>query len=157
MSDFTPTVVIFDENHVSTFSDSRSCDLLSSEEWTSVLKLSTMWHFQDIRAKAIKALESPTLSLDAVDKIVMARKYDISPWLVPSLHALVQREKPLDLSEGNRLGLEWVLKVAEVREYSATVRARGESIGVGWGQSLEPLDRASINCCDKIRETFGLE
>jgi hypothetical protein len=44
----------------------------------------------------------------------MAGKFDVSSWLVPSLQALIQRKKPLDLSEGNRLGLEWVLKVAEV-------------------------------------------
>ena len=76
-----------------------------------------MWQFQGIRAKAIKALGSQTLSMDLVDKIVIARKFSVSSWLVPSLQALVQREKPLDLSEGNRLGLEWALKVAEIREY----------------------------------------
>ena len=99
--------------------DSESYNLLSPEEWASVLKLSTMWHFQDIRERAIKALENVTPSMDLVDKIVIARKFAVSSWLVPSLHALVQREKPLDLSEGNRLGLEWALKVAEVREHGA--------------------------------------
>ena len=75
-----------------------------------------MWQFQDIRARAIKALEKLTLSMDLVDKIVVARKF-VSSWIVPSLNALVQREKPLSLSEGYRLGLEYALKVAEVREY----------------------------------------
>ena len=108
----SPTAIsaIFDE--ILTFRDSQSCNLLSSEEWTSVLKLSTMWEFEDIRARAIKALGSLTLSKDSdlVDKIVIARKSAVSSWLVPSLHALVQRGRPLDLSEGDRLGLEWALK-----------------------------------------------
>lgn len=83
-----------------------------------MLKLSSMWQFHKIRATAIKNMES--LSMDLVDKIIIARRFDVSTWLVPTLNALVQREKPIDLLEGNRLGMEWVLKVAEVREYDAT-------------------------------------
>ena len=73
-----------------------------------------MWQFHKIRATAIKAMEG--LAMEPIDKIVVARKFDVSPWLVPSLNELVQREKPIDLSEGNRLGLEWVLKLAQLRE-----------------------------------------
>ena len=91
---------------------------MSLEEWISVLELSTMWQFKDIRARAIKALEGLTNPMDPVDKIVIARKFDVSPWLVPSLSELAKREKPLDLLEGYRLGLEWTLKVAELREYA---------------------------------------
>jgi hypothetical protein len=158
--------------------DSQSCDLMSSEEWASVLKLSTMWEFQNIRARAIKALESPTLSMDLVDKIVIARNFNVSAWLVPSLNALVQREKSLDLSEGNRLGLEWTLKVAELRErpsspylvcptcsytgptvcnlcHSAANRCGSavcrQVVYAGGGT------RAGIDYCDKIRKIFGLE
>ena len=80
-----------------------------------------MWQFQDIRTKAIKAMEDPMLGMDAdpVYQIVVARKFDVPEWLVPSLNALVQREKPLDLSDGVRLGMEWALKVAEARECGA--------------------------------------
>ena len=156
-------LVIFDK--ISTSRDSQSSELLNSEEWASVLELSTMWKFQSIRAKAIKALESLTPSMDPVDKIVLARKCDVSPWLFPSLHALVQREKPLDLSEGNRLGLEWVLKVAEVREYTpAYIKCRncsysGPSPCAACHQRLDSGSdhRADINFDDKIRKIFALE
>lgn len=130
-----------------------------------------MWQFQDIRAGAIKALESLTLSMDPVDKIVMARKFDVSPWLITSLHALARREKPLDLSEGNRLGLEWALKVAEVRECGAQraptlptcqyCHYGGPVYCSSCGscrQSQAAVDgRASIDYEDKIREIFGLK
>jgi len=99
-------------------SDSQQPELLTLEEWTSVLKLSSMWQFHKMRATAIKNMED--FSMDLVDKIVIARRFDVSTWLVPTLNALVQREKPIDLSEGNRLGMEWVLKVAEVRERDAS-------------------------------------
>jgi hypothetical protein len=83
-----------------------------------VLKLSSMWQFHKIRATAIKNME--TITMDLVDKIIIARRFDIPTWLVPTLNALIQRESPVGLSEGNRLGMEWVLKVAEVREICAT-------------------------------------
>jgi len=98
-------------------SDSQHPELLTPEEWTSVLKLSTMWQFQKIRATAIKTMEGQ--SMDLIDKIVIARRFDVSAWLVPTLNTLIQREKPIDLSEGDRLGMEWVLKVAEIREGDA--------------------------------------
>jgi len=110
---------------VSISRDSQQRDSLTPEEWTSVLKLSSMWQFHKIRATAIKAMES--LSMDLVEKIVIARKFDVSSWLVPSLNALVQREKPVDLLEGNRLGMEWVLKVAEVRECDASATPQAPS------------------------------
>jgi hypothetical protein len=94
--------------------DSQQPDPLTLEEWTSALKLSTMWQFYKIRAAAIKAMQN--LSMEPVDQIVIARRFDISAWLVPALSALVQRETLVDVSEGNRLGMEWVLKLAEVRE-----------------------------------------
>jgi hypothetical protein len=98
--------------------DSQQPDSFSPEEWTSVLKLSSMWQFHRIRATAIKNME--TIAMDPIDKIVIARRFDIPTWLVPTLNALIQRESPVGLSEGNRLGMEWVLKVAEVRERGAT-------------------------------------
>jgi hypothetical protein len=102
--------------------DSQHLDLLTLEEWTSVLKLSSMWHFQKIRALAIKKMEG--ISMDLIDKINIARRFEILTWLVPALNALVQREKPIDLLEGNRLGMEWVLKVAEVRECNPATQER---------------------------------
>jgi len=89
--------------------DSQQPDSLSPEEWTSVLKLSNMWQFHKIRATAIKKLET------------------ITTWLVTTLNALIQRESPVGLSEGNRLGMEWVLKVAEVRERGATIATQNRA------------------------------
>jgi hypothetical protein len=100
----------------STVRESRRRGSPTLEEWTSVLHLSTMWRFQKIRSRAINAMGS--ISMDLVDKIVIARKYDVSAWLVSALSALVQREKSVDFSEGNKLGLDWVLKVAELRDGS---------------------------------------
>ena len=57
--------------------------------------------------------------LDLVDKVIIAQRFDISAWLVPTLNALVQREEMINLSEANWLGMDWVLKLAKVREMGA--------------------------------------
>jgi len=105
--------------------DSQQPDSLSLEEWTSVLKLSSMWQFHKIRTTAIKNMD--TMTMDLVDKIVIARRYDIPTWLIPTLNTLIQRESPIGLSEGNRLGMEWVLKVAEVRERGTTTATQNRT------------------------------
>ena len=56
------------------------------------------------------------MPLDLVDKLIIAQKFDISAWLVPTLNALVRRAEMIDMSEANRLGMDWVLKLAKVRE-----------------------------------------
>jgi hypothetical protein len=73
-----------------------------------------MWQFKNIRTIAINTIGN--VSMDLVDKIVIARKFDVSAWLVPALNQLVQREKSIDFLEGNKLGMDWVLKVAELRD-----------------------------------------
>lgn len=137
-----------------------------------------MWQFQRIRTKAIKAMENESFGMDSdpVRKIVVARKFDISSWLVPSLNALVQRERPLDLSDGVRLGVEWALKVAEARECGATLVMTARScrgcgsesfmckncrfdiatapVGSGTNELRARGDRTSVDYSDKIREIF---
>ena len=54
--------------------------------------------------------------MDWVDKVILAQRFDVSTWLVPTLNALAQREEIINLSEANRLGMDWVLKLAKVRE-----------------------------------------
>ena len=61
----------------------------------------------DICSQAIDHVGNSLKSL--VDKIVIARNFAVSTWPVPFFNALVQREKPLYLSEGDRLGSEWAL------------------------------------------------
>ena len=73
-----------------------------------------MWQFQKIRVTAIKNMEN--MSMDWVDKVILAQRFDVSTWLVPTLNALAQREEIINLSEANRLGMDWVLKLAKVRE-----------------------------------------
>ena len=64
---FTPTAIldIFDE--LSTSRDSQASNMLNSEQWISVLKLSTLWQFLNIRGRAIKALGLPFIDIQDME------------------------------------------------------------------------------------------
>ena len=91
----------------------RTGDLTTLEEWTSVLALTTKWEFEAHRALAIDRLAhlgSPT------DRIVLSRAYDIPDWLEEAYYHLCVRQEALTLEEGQRLGIEDVIILAELRQ-----------------------------------------
>jgi hypothetical protein len=135
---------------------------LSPEQWQSVLALASKWHFEGVRATAIDKLHSA--ALDPIDKLLLAIRYDVKPWLVDTLNRIAQREAPLGSADAERLlqivGLEYVLKIAQVREGTATATSGGGCICRTHGQTL-PVScsgggRASTNFSSAIRVVFGL-
>jgi hypothetical protein len=97
---------------------------LSSDEWTSVLKLSTMWDFDAVRKAAIERLWQ--MKLKPVDKVVLAHKYNITDWLVPALNELAQQES-LEEEDAECIAQvaswSYVLKLTKVRESLARNQA----------------------------------
>ncbi|KAL5519555.1 hypothetical protein ACEPAH_1238 [Sanghuangporus vaninii] len=87
---------------------------LSEEEWLSVLSLSNMWGFSKIRQTAIEKLQNN--DIDLITKIELAHKFDIREWLFGAYLALGKRLEPLSVEEGARLGYDFALKMANVRE-----------------------------------------
>lgn len=90
-------------------------DAMSFAEWTSVLKLSTMWNFEGLRSLAIQSM-SGLPDNDAVEKAALAGEYQIDEWLLPALNELAQREEPISIEEARRLGWEVALQLSAVRE-----------------------------------------
>ena len=74
----------------------------SRDQWVSVLKLSTEWEFHALRTAAIDHLTTLNGSIDPVDKLVMAIKYKITEWMLPTLLKLAQRAEPISMEEGNQ-------------------------------------------------------
>ena len=87
---------------------------MTSTEWTSVLKLSTMWSFDLLRDLAIKNMSQ--LSINPVERAALASEFSINEWLLPALNDLAQREEPIGIEEARRLGWETALQIAAVRE-----------------------------------------
>ncbi|KAH7921442.1 hypothetical protein BV22DRAFT_1049622 [Leucogyrophana mollusca] len=133
-------------------------------EWKSVLKLSTMWGFNALRSKAIAQLAS--MSLSAVDKIVIANQYDINDWLLPCFNELAKRPEPIGADDVDKLGLDTALKIAAVRESIAFVPAnQSQSGSTAFGSSsssstmkqvVGDRDAKNLDFTTKIKQVFSM-
>lgn len=81
--------------------------------WSAVLRLSTMWQFEGKRKHAISVLNALASPLQ---KLVLARAYDVQAWLHPAFVALCMRPDPLNLQEAKSLSLQDVLYIMTARE-----------------------------------------
>lgn len=93
------------------YSSSRT---LTQPQWVSVLRLSTMWFFKDLRERSITELSK--LVSGPTARIVLARKYNIPGWTEPALCALAQQEQPLSAQDLEALGWETAAKLFQIRE-----------------------------------------
>ena len=89
---------------------------LSLDEWTHVLRLSTMWGFDELRGVAIDNLRPLLENEDPVRWIVLARKYNVHDWLLPAFHALARRPEALQLEKVEPLGIVTIVKMGQIRE-----------------------------------------
>lgn len=90
--------------------------LLGREEWTSVLKLSTMWRFEELRQEAMNELAQ--MVIGSVEKVALAREYRVEKWLVDGYTELIKRDTGLSSEEKERLGYETTIRIYEKREYT---------------------------------------
>ncbi|KAI6040624.1 hypothetical protein EDC04DRAFT_3140241 [Pisolithus marmoratus] len=123
---------------------------LDQAQWVSVLRLSTMWEFDELRNVAIQHLDQPSPSFNAadtpppfnpVDKFALASKYEIKEWYLPALLTLARRSKPISIEEGHRIGFENALKVAAVREELKMMRVMNS---IPRNYTLKPSHERSI-------------
>ncbi|KAI6040619.1 hypothetical protein EDC04DRAFT_2566837, partial [Pisolithus marmoratus] len=137
---------------------------LDHDQWISVLKLSTMWEFDELRNAAIQYLDPSSQRLHPVDKFVLALQYDIKKWLLPTLLELAARAEPINTEEGHRIGLEKVVKLAAVREdveklrvidvllRDFTLKPRAERVI----QSTEDKEELHRLCVSLVTKAFDL-
>ncbi|GJE93066.1 hypothetical protein PsYK624_092250 [Phanerochaete sordida] len=86
------------------------------EDWISLLAAATALTFPALRERALAELEDPSSSLDALDRLLLADRYDVARWRVPAYVALCMREHPLQESEAALLGVKVASQVAQARE-----------------------------------------
>lgn len=81
-----------------------------------MLSVATELKFKAIRNTAIANL---TDVLDEIDRIRFGRVHGVWDWLTVPYRILSEREEPLTLEEGIRLGMEDVIEIARKRELLA--------------------------------------
>jgi hypothetical protein len=99
--------------------ESREFKPLTSAEWTSVLRLSTMWELAEVREKAIAELSS-LMPGDfhhlLFDKIMLAKECKVRQWLIDGYVELVVRQRIISVEEAEVLGWETAARLLRVRE-----------------------------------------
>jgi len=86
------------------------------EDWISLLSAATSLSFPNLRERALCELEAPTSSLDALDRLLLADRFEIARWRTPAYVVLCMREHPLQESEATLLGVKVASQVAQARE-----------------------------------------
>jgi len=111
---------------------------MSKEEWISVLKLSTQWYFLDTRDLAINQLDKLT-DMGNVERILLARQYDVPAWLRMAYRNLVQRHEGIPPEDAEKIGWETGFRLYQVREMALkSKKAFGNSLPYAV-QYIEPV------------------
>jgi hypothetical protein len=87
---------------------------LSVHDWTSILKLSVMWNFPDIKKTAIKKVFH-NKTLDPLTKISLARNYGLSEELLHSLGLFTGRQL-IRMEDTEALSMDYIVKILEIQE-----------------------------------------
>jgi hypothetical protein len=90
---------------------------LTTDQWISVLKLSTKWFFNDLRKLAISQLSS--IRMDAIDRICLAKEYRVYDWLLGAYERIVYQlvaptyfAQTLTAEDGKKIGMEVALELS---------------------------------------------
>ncbi|KAI0300451.1 hypothetical protein B0F90DRAFT_1668282 [Multifurca ochricompacta] len=123
------------------------------EEWTSILKLAHDWNFIEVKALAVRELQS--LQIPALQKIVLYQTYAIDRNLLqPAYTALITRDEPITTEEGRELTIETALSLARAREIARAPAFSGS--GKKPGNPRSPVNLAGVDLDALIKETFQL-
>ncbi|KAJ7738096.1 hypothetical protein B0H14DRAFT_2407998, partial [Mycena olivaceomarginata] len=97
---------------------------MTKDEWISVLKLSTQWRFLDLRHLAIERLSETRLNIEIVERILLARQYDIADWLRIGYQDLAGLHRSISREEAEKIGWETAFLLGQVREKTFQVDRR---------------------------------
>ena len=119
------------------------------ETWLSILRLANRWTFDSVKELSVRELEK--IEIEAVEKISIYHDNNISRlYLIPSYIDVCKRDKPLSFTEGMKLGMETVLRIAEARE---RLRLQASESGIRT-PTFEDFEDAEVEIL--IREIFNL-
>ncbi|KAG2343487.1 hypothetical protein BDR05DRAFT_933522 [Suillus weaverae] len=94
------------------------------DHWLTVLELSTLWQFPEMKKLAVDELQN--LDIEPIEKITTYDKYHIDKsLLLPAYKLLCKRASRMSAEEGDRLKMPTVLGIHEARERA--VRSAAES------------------------------
>lgn len=108
----------------------------TKDDWCNILSISHRYECKRARERSIKEIAKLNPPINSVDKITMAKKFEVEEWLLPACVALVERQAPLTYAEAMKLGLNMTVLLSEAREKYIQQRQSGgyNSHNSVWGQ-----------------------
>lgn len=91
---------------------------LDYEGWKAVLELSVMWRMRSLRKHCIKHMSPLPISINSIEKVLIARKYMASVWLVEGYKELITRAPSTDFisdEEVEQLGSSAVIQLLRIK------------------------------------------
>jgi hypothetical protein len=85
------------------------------------------------------------LQIDPLDKFTLAIEHHVPQWLLPVFNELIQRAEPMGTEDVRRVGLDYALKIAAIRERRTETR-----------RGLAPRGRIDIDYTSTIRAVFEI-
>ncbi|KAG8688895.1 hypothetical protein FRC11_004556 [Ceratobasidium sp. 423] len=107
-SDFTALLRVLYASHFSSNQPAPEAPLI-----IPAFRLANMFDFSELHAYLLPLAEK---SLGDVDKIVLAREFDIKEWLAPAHIRLCKRDERLSTEEARKLEVDSVLMISHMRE-----------------------------------------
>ncbi|KAL5485147.1 hypothetical protein ACEPAI_7789 [Sanghuangporus weigelae] len=110
---------------------SRSKDvssLLTLEQCTSLLQVTHMWDFEQINFIVKNRIRNDLwTTIPCADRIKLVHDFEIKDWYADAYYELATRTEPLSVEDGLKLGLEFSIKMGQVRERvaAATPQPKG--------------------------------
>lgn len=80
----------------------------------SALRIASLYDYPVLRSYAIQHLERA--NLPAIERIKIAREFELTPWEGPSFKELYERKEPITRQEAKVLGLDDYVRVVNARE-----------------------------------------
>ncbi|KAG2755140.1 hypothetical protein P692DRAFT_20845095 [Suillus brevipes Sb2] len=94
------------------------------DHWLSILELSTIWEFPEMKKLAVDELQK--LDIEPIEKITTYDRYSIDKsLLLPAYKLLCKRAGRMSIEEGEQLKLHTVLGIQEARERAIRSAAEG--------------------------------
>lgn len=86
--------------------------VLAHEDLVAVLHLSTMWEIAKIRGYVITVMDG---QMDAVERVVLAKKERVSAWLLAGYRTLVEGPETLTMDRVKMLDWETIAKLFSIQ------------------------------------------
>ncbi|KAK1223754.1 hypothetical protein PQX77_013372 [Marasmius sp. AFHP31] len=101
-----------------------------AQTWLSVLKLSSLWNFIQIRRMAIERLSTvSTISFNAIDRIVRGREYGVAQWFIEGIVTIASEYLiNIEHADARRIGLETTVSLYH---FKSAIRSLVQMLSAG--------------------------